>query len=80
MRAEGYGGSKDWRILAAVQVRKAGAFERRLSTFVKSVRVYKSYRKDGVAREAIELHRCSFSQARRAMMRLLKEFGKDPRA
>lgn len=73
MRAEGYGGSKDWIILASVYVSKGGEFERAASSRVKGNRVYRTYFKDGIEQGAVELHLCSFSEALRAMTEHLSD-------
>ena len=67
MRAEGYGGSRDWIILFSAFVSKGGEFERKVSSRVKGNRVYRTYFKDGIEQGAVELHQCSYSEALRAM-------------
>jgi hypothetical protein len=73
MRAEGYGGSKDWIVLFSVYVSKGGEFERAASSRVKGNRVYRIYFKDGIELGAVELHLCSFSEALRAMTEHLSD-------
>jgi hypothetical protein len=73
MRAEGYGGSKDWIVLFSLYVSKGGEFERAASSRVRGNRVYRSYFKDGIEQGAVELHQCSFSEALRAMTEHLSE-------
>lgn len=73
MRAEGYGGSKDWIIIFSLYVEKGGEFERAASSRVRGSRVYRTYFKDGIEQGAVELHRCSFSEALRAMTEHLSE-------
>ncbi|MBR1169154.1 GIY-YIG nuclease family protein [Bradyrhizobium liaoningense] len=73
MRAEGYGGSKDWIVLFSLYVAKGGEFERAASSRVKGNRVYRTYFKDGIEQGAVELHQCSFSEALRAMTEHLSE-------
>lgn len=73
MRAEGYGGSKDWIVLFSLYVDKGGEFERAASSRVRGKRVYRTYFKDGIEQGAVELHQCSFSEALRAMTEHLSE-------
>jgi hypothetical protein len=73
MRAEGYGGSKDWIVLASVYVSHGGAFERAASSRVNGKRVYRMYTKDGIEQGAVELHLCSFSEALRAITEVLSD-------
>ena len=73
MRAEGYGGSKDWIILFSLYVERGGAFERGASDRVNGKRVYRPYFKDGIEQDAVELHLCSFSEALRAMTERLSD-------
>ena len=73
MRAEGYGGSKDWIILASVYVSKGGEFERAASDRVNGERGYRTYFKDGIEQGAVELHLCAFSEALRAMTQRLSD-------
>ena len=73
MRAEGYGGSRDWIILFSVHVPKGGEFEREVSSRVRGRRVYRTYFKDNIEQGAVELHQCSFSEALRAMNERLSD-------
>lgn len=73
MRAEGYGGSKDWIVLFSLYVDRGGAFERGASDRVNGKRVYRTYTKDGIEQGAVELHLCSFSEALRAMTERLSD-------
>ena len=73
MRAEGYGGSKDWIVLASVYVSKRGEFERAASDRVNGKRAYRTYFKNGIEQGAVELHLCSFSEALRAMSEHLSD-------
>ncbi len=72
LRAERYGGARDWRIVYSVEVRNAGAVEytarSRLSRYV----VGRDYWKNNSRQTAIELLRCSFSQAESALLAAMK--------
>jgi hypothetical protein len=68
LRAEGYGGVGDWQLLYSMKVRNAGEVEHQTRTKLADYFVPpRSYWKDDVEQYAIELLRCSFSRARRAL-------------
>jgi len=66
LRAERYGGFADWSILLHLEVDNVGKIERDISSRISGNRVFNDYVKDGREQLAIEIIRCSFSDAFRA--------------
>jgi hypothetical protein len=66
--AEGYGGACDLEVLSAVWVRNAGAVEDSAHSLLSAHIATRGYWKDGLRQTGIELFRCSFTEARRALM------------
>jgi hypothetical protein len=67
LRAERYAGFADWAVLYALYVSEAGRVEHDASSRVPVKRVYRSYLKDGIEQTAIEVLKCSFSDAVKAV-------------
>jgi hypothetical protein len=64
---ERHGDARDWEILYAVEIERAGEIEDRVLGRLDSHSIYSTYWKDGVLQQSIELRRCSISQAMQAM-------------
>ncbi len=67
LRADGYAGFSDWVVLYSIYVSEAGRVEHDASARAPGTRVFGSYFKDGVAQTAIEVLKCSFSAAMKAV-------------
>jgi hypothetical protein len=63
LRSERYGGASDWKIIYKVIVRKSGAIEGRAHSRLSDYLVTRSYWKDGLRQEGIELLTCPFWRA-----------------
>jgi hypothetical protein len=72
---ERHGDARDWEILYAVEIERAGELEDRVLGWLGEYSIYSTYWKDGVLQQSIELRRCSISQAMEAMAAVLD--GKD---
>lgn len=68
MRAEKYGGIGDWDMIFTVWVKEVGAVESAARNQLARRCVTQDYWKDGLRQTGIELLRCSFTEARRALM------------
>ena len=68
MRAEKYGGISDWSVIFSILVRDAGRIEHRARSRISRYAVVKPYWKDGFRQNGIELLKCSFSQAKVALV------------
>jgi T5orf172 domain len=66
-RTEQYGGFGDWSVLTSIYVNDAGKMEREVSSRIRGGRVFNGYIKDGHEQVAIEIIRCSFSAAFKAL-------------
>ncbi len=67
LRAEGYAGFSDWIVLYSIQVSEAGRVEHDASARVPCRRVVSSYFKDGIEQTAVEVLKCSFGDAMKAI-------------
>jgi hypothetical protein len=67
LRAERYAGFADWEVLFSIQVREAGRVEHDAASRVPGQRVFRNYVKDGYSQTAIEVIKCSFSAAVKAI-------------
>ncbi len=67
LRAERYAGFGDWIVLLAIQVSEAGRVEHDAASRVPGQRVFRNYEKDGYTQTAIEVLKCSFSAAVKAI-------------
>lgn len=68
MRAERYGGIGDWEIVYSVRVKRAGAVEDAARGRLSRHRISRSYWKDNDSQTAVELLRCSYSDAESALI------------
>jgi hypothetical protein len=68
IRAEGYGGEHDWKVIFSIKVRSAGEVEHRARSILSRYVALRPYWKDGVEQLGIELIQCSFSHAKEALM------------
>ncbi|WP_315721172.1 MULTISPECIES: GIY-YIG nuclease family protein [unclassified Bradyrhizobium] len=59
--------ARDWEIIYAVEIERAGEFEDRVLARLADYSIYSVYWKDGVLQQSIELRRCSIGQAMEAM-------------
>jgi hypothetical protein len=64
---ERHGDARDWEILYAVEIERAGEVEDRVLGRLRDYSIYSTYWKDGIIQQSIELRRCSISQAMEAM-------------
>jgi hypothetical protein len=67
LRAERYAGFADWIVLYSIHVSEAGRVEHDASARVPSRKVFRTYYKDGFEQTAIEVLKCSFSDAVKAV-------------
>jgi hypothetical protein len=67
LRAERYAGFADWIVLYSIHVNEAGRVEYDASSRAPGSRAYSSYFKDGIEQTAIEVLKCSFSDAVKAI-------------
>jgi T5orf172 domain len=65
--AERHGDARDWEVLYAVEIERAGELEDRVLTRLGQYSIYSTYWKDGVIQQSIELRKCSIGQAMEAM-------------
>ncbi len=63
LRAEGYGGASDWRVLIHDRVANMQKVERDISDRTPGQRAHRGYIKDGIEQFSAEVIRCSFSSA-----------------
>ncbi|RJF74264.1 GIY-YIG nuclease family protein [Rhodopseudomonas palustris] len=73
--AEGHGAARDWEVIYAVEIERAGEIEDRVLSRLGHHSIDSDYWKDGVLQQSIELRRCTISQAMEAMNAEIK--GKD---
>lgn len=67
IRAERHGDARDWEVIYAVEIERAGEIEDRVLSRLGRYSIDSHYWKDGVLRQSIELRRCTISQAMQAM-------------
>ncbi len=67
LRAERYGGLRDWRVLFHVKVNERGRVEHNARASVQGYQVIRSYEKNGFYQTAVEMIRCPFSAALRSL-------------
>ncbi|MCA1498854.1 GIY-YIG nuclease family protein [Bradyrhizobium sp. NBAIM14] len=74
--SERHGDARDWEILYAVEIERAGELEDRVLARLAAYSIYSTYWKDGVLQQSIELRRCSIKQAMEAITAVIegKEF------
>lgn len=72
-RYDSYGGFDDWHTVFHVHVEDAGRIERLARERLRAFRVSGAYVKDGNPQDANEMLRCTFSQAREALMAVIGE-------
>jgi hypothetical protein len=65
--AERHGDARDWEVIYAVEIERAGEIEDRVLSRLGQYSIYSHYWKDGVLQQSIELRRCTISQAMEAM-------------
>jgi hypothetical protein len=68
VRAERYASAGDWRFIFHVKVSRAGEIEDLAQSRLSRYSVMRSYWKNGVMQDGVELFKCSFSQAKNALM------------
>jgi hypothetical protein len=68
LRAEGYGGASDWNVIFSIKVKNAGDIEHRARSRISQYVIARPYWKDGVQQSGTELLRCSFRQAKKALL------------
>ncbi len=68
VRAERYGSAGDWRFIFHIEVSKAGEIENLAQSRLSRYCVIRPYWKNGAMQDGIELFKCSFSRARKALM------------
>jgi hypothetical protein len=69
---ERHGDARDWEIVYAVEIERAGELEDRVLGRLRQYSIYSTYWKDGVLQQSIELRKCSISQAMGAMAAVLE--------
>ena len=69
---ERHGDARDWEILYAVEIERAGDLEDRVLGRLGQYSIYSTYWKDGILQQWIELRKCSISQAMEAMAAVLE--------
>lgn len=65
--AERHGDARDWEVIFAVRIDRAGEIEDRVLGRLGSYAINSSYWKNGILQQSIELRRCSITQALDAM-------------
>lgn len=65
--AERHGDARDWEVIYAVEIERAGEIEGRVLTRLDCFTIHSQYWKNGSLQKSIELRRCSISQALEAM-------------
>jgi T5orf172 domain len=77
LRAERYGNCGDWRMVDYVHVENAGEVEHRARSLLSEYAVVRSYVKDGVYQDGIELLKCTSEQALEALRAVIERMKQD---